>query len=719
MARGRGLLVAAGALLALAGLAAWWVWWRMRGTGGDSPGLDPPLEQTAGRDDEPATPAQGAEPPPPTSSAASESAAGREPATQPLVRVAGIVVDGGSAPIEGAEVTLADSGSRSGSDGRFGFALTETPRVMDEPVVSARRDGYAPFVSRLAWYGVSDLRIVLSRGRRLRGQILDTEDSPVPGAVLILNSEVSHPSHLDPPLAQRITGARGEFEIPDVPRRPLRLVVTAPRCLPLGATLPGGARDLECPIVLERGRTCRLRFVDETGGPVGGARVGIRDESSPFKRWRPWGWTLRTGPDGGLPPFGISRGPHSVSASAPGFEEVREGIKGGEGDVDRTIALPRRDGLGPKVRVRILAGAGASDGQAPRWHVNLEEVAKETIAGRVETIWVRRRDSYALADAAGEALFTRCRPGALYRIMAGLDLRPFADGEYGVFLVRNLWRLEGEEGLVEWSPPALRRVRFSVADDVGSPVPGFRIRLTREEPGDEAAGGTADEGPAGFSFDLTRRGSTTTDASGSGVILVDDGQYTVEADGRDAAVDPPPPLEVRGADAEVTLQARRGVSVRGVLRRSDGAPVAEVRVWASGQHAYRESRTDPEGRFEIRGLEPGPIELGAEGLHGEPRAARLGGISAPASGVELVLRTGRILGKVTSARPRRLRVFLTPGKERFVYRSVETWTRPDGSFEAEDLVEGEWQVLAPVSPEELVEWRGTVQGETRIELRAH
>lgn len=80
-----------------------------------------------------------------------------------------------------------------------------------------------------------------------------------------------------------------------------------------------------------------------------------------------------------------------------------------------------------------------------------------------------------------------------------------------------------------------------------------------------------------------------------------------------------------GETAELELELQTGVRVAGRVVDPDGAPIEGVRV--TSNWAMREAETDADGRFELGGIEPGPVGLYAEARGMAPVLAELGELS--------------------------------------------------------------------------------------------
>ena len=462
-----------------------------------------------------------------------------------------------------------------------------------------------------------------------------------------------------------------------------------------------------------------MRVIAEAGAPISGVRVHVSlADGGPFKRWLPRGWPLAPGPDGCVAPFGIAPLGYCVRAAAPGFEDGALEIERGRGDVEETICLRRAESPRARLRVRLRPGTAGLPPGSGRCVVTVVELgpAEQSVFGGPPAVASTRVEQRTM-DAEGEATFSSCRLGVAHTVLAEVRTATLASRASGRMVVAEHVRIEGDERIVEWTPRPLRSVRFRCPDEHGQGAGGLTISIRRH---------TAEESdlPAHAArydnLDLADVGEFRTNQEGAALAWLEDGTYGVEIRGGGAHAEREALcFSVAGRDETVVVPVRTGVTLRGTLRLGDGRPVAGREVSASTSKRIRSGRTDRDGAWEIRGLEPGECRVAAEGLQGEPDAVVVSEVQAPASGVDLVLRTAQMIGRVTSAAPRRFRVFLTPMSGRYLEHSVEVWTGADGRFVVDDLAEGGWRILAvDTRGERGAEWSGRVTGDTLVELQA-
>jgi hypothetical protein len=166
------------------------------------------------------------------------------------------------------------------------------------------------------------------------------------------------------------------------------------------------------------------------------------------------------------------------------------------------------------------------------------------------------------------------------------------------------------------------RIEGRVLDLLGEPIPaGVTVEA-------HAKGGSWPAEPGNFAF-------TSTDADGRFVLLgLGDSTFRVSAGGHQSEFIPiaAPDLVAPGA-RNVELRLERGVSIEGRLVDANGAaPPKGVYVQVTRQGIPLP--LDDEGRFAVRGLQPGRFSLFA--LVGT-RVVELGEVAAPATGLTFTL----------------------------------------------------------------------------------
>lgn len=182
-----------------------------------------------------------------------------------------------------------------------------------------------------------------------------------------------------------------------------------------------------------------------------------------------------------------------------------------------------------------------------------------------------------------------------------------------------------------------------VVDDTGKPLAGFKVAASRTRkiaPGTEVQSSSGDE-------------ATTTDAAGRFRLGgLEGAAVTVTAWGEGHARVSQPDVAV--GTSELVLQLGRSGAVRGKLLDAAGSPIAgstvrvesaaEMRILRGILPARREAKTDANGAFELKDVEPGTWRVLAEGSHRPVRSEPLQLTPAQTlEGVQLVAERGATL----------------------------------------------------------------------------
>jgi hypothetical protein len=211
---------------------------------------------------------------------------------------------------------------------------------------------------------------------------------------------------------------------------------------------------------------------------------------------------------------------------------------------------------------------------------------------------------------------------------------PVPDGQEGYLVgVRAEGFAPALAGDVRPGGPNLRivlrrgvRIRGRVTEPSGAPCAGARVRVALRFPGvAKPLGGfeaTADEdgryrfqglSPVEGTIEATYRGSSSGERP----------------------VHPPATGNETGIDLTIDV----GGTLEGTVRGTDGSPLAGVNVSAvpTGKRGATFARTDGQGRYVLRGLEPVPHDVRASDPSGRWGEARIPGVTPSRSGVDAVL----------------------------------------------------------------------------------
>lgn len=284
----------------------------------------------------------------------------------PPHRVGGVVLAEGGGPVEGARIRVvflhghmasgAEVWATTDRHGRFSLALP----VGGPYLLRVAADGYAPGETRLDGEE-TDGEIVLPRGRRISGRVVDRKTGAPLGGIPIRarSGTVSRPRHV----AATVTAADGSFELGGLPED--EYVLSLVPWLGAGASRTGyepqvvegvSAGSTDVTFRLERGRSIVGRIVDEQGMPVRASyQIGAshrspgpsEPENSVEQRTRPDGTFCLTGLRDGS--WDLRVEPSEGSGFLPGRENAVEA-----GAKDVVIVLP----ASARIRGFVLDAAG-------------------------------------------------------------------------------------------------------------------------------------------------------------------------------------------------------------------------------------------------------------------------------------------------------------------------------------------------------------------------
>lgn len=702
-------------------------------------------------------------PPPVPSPAASPKAQGpKTPATTLEV----VVQDPRGRPVAGALVSIAVGrellprmlSARTDAEGRA--RLDGLSRPPWDVAVQAR--GLAPKRVERVYPSEKPLVVRLEAGASLAGVVRDgTTREPVAGASVSvwIRTGIAASTGWDPDAGRISTtsDARGRFELEGLGAGSVTLTATAPGRGRV--TLPAVRAGSQVELYLQPGATITGLVRDEAGRPVKGAVVRVMAESRGPMPFLPPG--ERTDARGRFAIGGLEAGTLVVAARAPTLAPAVQPVTleaNGEAAVELTLAeggyvtgrlvdatakptrggrvrLAAVDGVTLPIFLHDLAQADAgADGRftlgpLPPGGLLLQARAAGFAERDVETRLAGRPPSADLGDVtldSGLAVrgFVRDRAGAG---IAGASLMGMARGqerpteatteEDGAFVLAGL--PPGSVEVMVRAPgyASLRQpvsvggedvvivldaggtIVGAVVDAKGQPVNGAFVRA---EPESDATAmmsappmGTADEGGGRF---------TLRDAKPGRYVLV--ATATGHAAGNASGVR----VTAGGTTDAGTIRLGTGGAVTGTVADAAGEPIpgATVRIESgSPMSTPPATQTDANGAFELSGVPPGRVDVGAR--HPAYAPARVSGIvveadATPAEARIVMTRGGRVEGSVRlrSGQPfAGSRVMLSPraAPRSFGGAPTPTPVADDGSFVVEHLAAGPalLSVLAPVS----------------------
>lgn len=369
----------------------------------------------------------------------------------PAPTVVGRVHLADGTPVPGA-VAWAESRSgqapspaeRTDAEGRFEIA-GKPGETLD---VWVRRPGWAPALAtaRLGADGEVPVDVVLERGARVAGRLVDSDRRPLAGQVVVEALGEAAVSPLVSDAWAVDAAADGRFVLTLVPSGPLRLTARSGARGPQPVEIDVGLRQAQVDlgdVVLEPTLALRGRVRDATGRPVADATVSVPAPSRP----RPL--EARTGADGAFVLAGLPAQPALLQVRARGFAPARRHAMPGEAPVEVVLEAEARisglvvDEAGRPVDGATAAATAAEEGDpAPRVRARAAE-GRFTLDGL----------------AAGRYVVEVTAPGKTPAVVPGVTM---AAGE-----TRDVGRVRLPSGTV---------LRGVVVDAAGVPVSGAAVR---------------------------------------------------------------------------------------------------------------------------------------------------------------------------------------------------------------------------------------------------
>ena len=606
---------------------------------------------------------------------------------KPAAPLSGLVTDGADQPIAGASIRAERRGIRS-LTGRITHRPQRTTSAPDGSFrladlrygspyrFTVQAEGFASTVLDVPPFerGVTanPVRIVLTKGRRARGTVVDTEGSPVAGAEVTLrwpkeNESPFYFNRLDA-AEPTATDERGEFSFPAVTAGEYDVGVTHAEYVSTGSAttdVPQGEGDIDLgAFTLVPGAQIDGLVTDPDGQPVSGATV----EAERFGPDRDQERTTTTDADGRFRLTGLPHQLVDLTVRADGYPPRT--LRGTRPETGETILIELQAGASLAGRVVDDAGKPAA-GASVQLHPDFESLTQGTLPSS--------RDYYKRTDGDGRFRFNdvgagtwslEATEGTAKAKLDAIELAPGTEPEVEL-------RLRSQDQLI-----------VLVTTHLGEPVSEARIRVAAE----------ADP----YSGDYG-----TTDASSRAQIGITPGAATVSIEHVEQQ-DESRQVVLEPGDNELAFQLQPGGAISGTVRSPDGAPLAVVTVEAHQEGdldmppaAYRRYFGQPkttsgrDGQFRLAGLEPGRYLLTARasGLAGSGPAQPIEIDGQAVDGVDIVLEPGgSITGTVTGLSAAEL------GQVEIAVSQNAGWqvTAPDaeGSFGLENLAPGTWKIVA-------------------------
>lgn len=590
-------------------------------------------------------------------------------------------------PLAGALVwPPADPGSfvRSGADGQFRQRAPEPETFWLE----AAAPGYLSkriLVSPARMRAGRGVVFALTPAQRARGQVVDPQGAPLPGAWI--SADLENPGDRPPAGGVEPSGdggasdPTGAFEL-----RRLRsgmgyaLRVQRPGFLPAAVSVVApahGAPQTSLKIVLHPAPRAFGQVQDLQGRPVSGAEVAVSPAAtSKNRRSRPLlEEEARATTDGqgrftfaGLPAAEVDLAVHKSGFAAGTFRGLRLPSNQPAVDLGRIVLRP-----GAEIRGRIVDSRKRPVAAARVYEVEildrLEKLA-ETLAGEEPAVRSSSRGDFALPD--------RPAGSAVQLLILAEGYRP--EGLRGV-------RVPTAGPLVVTLSDAFP-VRGRVLDETGEPVSGAEVELTWQEvlpdvPGDLPVGqaisknGTTD--PEGrFALAGVPGGASELSILAPGFLPLE----------RQRLV-----LPLAEPATELTFVLEQGAVLQGRVTTSDGRPVAGARIDAGTTGA---ALSDDEGLYDLAGCALGDAEI--ELFHPQyPRQRKRQTLTAGLNRLDFQLPAGQdVRGQVLDEQRKpvagarvRLRLAARTGIREYRARSAS-----DGSFQLAEVADGRYLLAA-------------------------
>ena len=602
--------------------------------------------------------------------------------------IAGQVRAPDGAAVAGAQVSLRETGSRSG-----GFAGPQRRATSDERgeyrfsgllpgayQLEAEASGYAPAASvqTKAEAGVpAEAMLHLREGRVLRGQIVDRDRRPVAGAEIFVGSATrggglnfefgvgATPQQK----ADAVSGADGRFMLRGLPEEGnARLTAQAQGYASGRATV--NPSDSEALITLTPALTLAGKLVNEKGAGVSGLEVLVEraDDEFDFMSF----WSSRSaisGPDGSFSIGGLDAGVWRVLAHTATHStgDLRVDLAQ---DVDDVVAR-----LEPAAVFAVIVTESGSGMPVPGAVVMIEpqEDPAQGFAGHgVGQRGVRVRAS---ADGAGESHISF---GGENRGITDADgvaaFTDLAEGRYSLRLSAEGFARQQLDFVRERGPQRSElallpgaNLRAVVQDGAGAPLPGVRVVATPKI-----------EGASSKAAPLTR----TTDAAGRAVFTgMQPGIWTVDYEaaaaeggfsfsevsiGNRGAAKPASSrtgveaMLVPGDDAEVLLRATE-IAIPTVRVTRRGKPLGNAQVRLEPVKTANDpmsgmifgdvggTRTLPDGSARLQPVAPGEYDVVVMPGEGLPQRRERATVMAGEQKIDVDVRGGRISGRAESS----------------------------------------------------------------------
>lgn len=510
----------------------------------------------------------------------------------PAFRVKGRVVDEDGRPVEGAVVRSFFTGSQNvaTTDGEGGFRLDHLDPRRSSHSVYARKEGYCEAATSVEVDGaeraIPDL--VLARGVRLEGRVLDDAGAPLAGASLYIGFSPSAYNRLD-----AVSRDDGSFVFPNVPAGEQTLAASHPDCAPdrrLLSLAPAPPIVADLVVRLEKAHSIGGVVRDEAGKPR--ARIGIA-----VKHAGEYVDSLRgeTAADGRFQVKGLPA------------RDVALELYGG-GIVRKSMALEALDHDGLEIVVQSAGRAagrvvdGVTGEPLEEFVIRFIGIGRSADGGSTfgySATWAREGHRFTRTGGRWDSGDQELPPGGGITIEARADGYAPARGEVVV-------AVDPDPDACVLRMRAGTRVRGRVVTADGAAASGARVairsagdpdRRFSDEPYDAGTTQCGDDGT--FEFKAAMAGASVLLVQAARRPLFVDGPFDVPLDG----------------SVDRLVQLPRGTVLTGELLDARGAPlpdeaIALYAVEAGAEHHSAAATTGADGRFEFPGLPDGVYQVG-------------------------------------------------------------------------------------------------------------
>lgn len=618
----------------------------------------------------------------------------------PSAPIRGLVTDDAGQPVADARIRAEPRGDDAPSTSSFGAGpATSGPdgafRVEEALYgyayrLTAQAAGYASSILDMPpvepGMPLDPVHLVLTRGRRVVGAVVDTDGHPVAKAEVSLLWPLD-PSEFrslgDSPAAAATTDAQGAFALPATAPGEYEVDVSHSAYAQRPTTsvaVPAGESDFEIgPLTLVAGAAIHGIVTGPDGRPAADATI----ES--VGQYRTGGAPTRTATsdvDGRFRIDGLSSDLVHLGVRASGYPILTRGNVRTNNDDPVLFELEP----GASLTGRVLDSGGNGVAGIP---VSLG-IDHGPFADDDWLLWnAEDTDPRRMTDAEGRFRFEG--------LMAGTWSAAAKKGTEGARL-DGIALAPGAEREIELLLQTRDRLTVIVTTDAGEPVAQAQVRA--RSPGDLLSSGSYGR----------------TDGSGRTEMDIDPGPATVEVSHRKLR-DASREVQLEPGDNELRFELEPGLEIGGTVRSYDGAPLALATVEADTEYSrnVQSHRTntvsDRNGAFRLTGLEAHRYLLTARAsgyADGGPEEPIEVG-DAAIEGIEIVLEPEvSITGVVTGLSPSDLsqaEIHVRNGP-----RSRTASVDSEGNFSVEGIGPGTWDVMAIKG-----EWERMVERTVTIE----